>query len=164
MSINPIGFHPGARLTDPETSHEALDDRDHSRTQSQILHDVKLHGPGTEETILNRMGVPRTNASSQISALVDGGNLVNLIDPQTKKFIVLRNTSGKRARVRGLPAHQQDATLIQRLLVQMDTESEVVYARRKPPLSTAAAEKAAGRTPERRRAERRRVNRRKAAN
>ena len=156
MSINPIGFHPGARITDPETSHEALDDRDHTDTQSQILQDVKANGPGTEETILNRMGIPRTNASSQISALVESGHLVNLIDTRMKKVIKLRNTSGFRAQVRGLPAHQNDAALIGRLLVQTDNESEVPSARKKPSLSTASAEKA-----DRRRGERRRADRRK---
>jgi DNA-binding MarR family transcriptional regulator len=157
MSINPIGFHPGARVTDPETSHEALDGRDHSDTQSQILQDVKANGPGTEEMILNRMGVPRTNASSQISALVESGHLVNLIDLRTQKKIKLRNTSGARALVRGLPAHQNHAALIERLLVQMDNESEAQTARQKPSLSTAGADKAI----ERRRGERRRADRRK---
>jgi hypothetical protein len=162
MSINPIGFHRGARLTDPETSHEALDDRDHSHTQSQILQDVKVNGPGTEETILNRIGVEqRSNASSQISALVEGGHLANLIDPRTQKKIKLRNTSGFKALVRGLPAHQNDVTLIQRLLVQMDNESEMPTARRKPTLSTAAAAKAHMPGAERRQRERRKGDRRK---
>jgi hypothetical protein len=142
MSTNEIGFHPGARLTDPETSHEASDAKNHGRSQGEIVQNVAAYGPGTEETILNRMCVPRTSASSEISALVKGGNLVDLIDPRTQKVITLRNISGCRARVRGLPAHQQDTTLIQRLLVQMDTEGEVKAPRRKPPLSTAGAEKA----------------------
>ncbi len=162
MSINPIGFHPGARLTDPETSHEALDDKDHSRTQYQILQDVKANGPGTEETILNRMGVEqRSNASSQISALVQSGHLVNLIDSRTQKKIKLRNTSGARALVRGLPAHQNAVSLIAGLLVQMDNESELQTARRKPTLSTAGAEKAHSLGTERRQRERRRSERRK---
>ena len=85
MSINQIGFHPGARLTDPETSHEASDAKDHAQSQLQILQDVKVNGPGTEETILNRMGVPRTSASSEISRLVTDGHLVNLIDPRPRR-------------------------------------------------------------------------------
>jgi hypothetical protein len=162
MSINPIGFHPGARFTDPDTSHEALD-RDHSRTQSQILQDVKANGPGTEETILTRMGVEqRSNASSQISALVKNEHLVNLIDPRTQKKIKLRNTSGSPALVRGLPAHQKDAKLVEALLVRMDTEREEPRAaRRKPPLSTAGAEKANSLGTERRQRERRKGERRK---
>jgi|SRR6185312_10813081 hypothetical protein len=162
MSTKPIGSHPGARLTDPETSHEALDDRDHTRTQSQILQDVKLNGPGTEETILKRMGVEqRSNASSQISSLVQGNHLVNLTDPRTNKKIKLRNTSGSRALVRGLPAHQKDAALIQHLLVQMDTESEGPHPARKKPSQSAHAEMTIGRKTERRRGERRQRNRRK---
>lgn len=163
MSINPIGFHPGARLTDPETSHEALDDRDHSRTQSQILQDVKTNGPGTEETILTRMGVDqRSNASSQISALVKSRHLVNLIDPRTQNKIKLRNTSGSPALVRGLPTHQNDATLIEALLIRMDRESEEPRAaRKKPSLGTAGAGKAIGIGTERRRGERRQRDRRK---
>lgn len=162
MSINPIGFHPGARLTDPETSHEALDDKDHSRTQYQILQDVKVNGPGTEETILTRMGVEqRSNASSQISALVRSGHLVDLIDPRTRKNIKLRNTSGFKALVRGLPAHQNDVTLIQSLLVQMDNESEMGTAIRKPTLHVAAAARAHVPGTERRQRERRKGDRRK---
>ena len=158
MSINPISFHPGARLTDPETSHEALDERDHSRTQSEILQSMKIHGPGTEETILHRMGIyQRSNASSQISALVDAGYLVNLIDPRTRKKIKLRNTSGCRAMVRGLPVHQQDATLIEGFLVRMDTEGEEKTARRKPPISV----KVGTSSTERRQRERRQRDRRK---
>ncbi|MGB6774898.1 MAG: hypothetical protein WBE45_11005 [Terriglobales bacterium] len=161
MSTKPIGFHPGARLTDPETSHEAIDDRDHTRTQSQILQDVKVNGPGSEETILNRMGVDqRSNASSQISALVRGGHLVDLIDPRTKEVIKLRNTSGFRARVCGLPAHQHNVTLIDGLLVQMDNESEMPStSRRKPTLSTAGAARA--NSGEKRKGERRHSDRRK---
>lgn len=116
MSVNQIGFHPGARLTDPETSHEASESKDHGRSQGQILQDVSAKGPGTEEAILTRIGVQqRSDASSEISALVKGGHLVNLIDSRTKNEIKLRNTSGKRALVRGLPAHQQNTTLIQSL-------------------------------------------------
>lgn len=163
MSINQIGFHPGARLTDPETSHEASDAKDHAQSQLQILQDVKVNGPGTEETILNRMGVPRTSASSEISRLVTDGHLVNLIDPRTQKKIKLRNSSGSPAMVRGLPAHQQDASLIQSLLVQSDNElEEQRAARRKPPMSTASAEKASLPSAERRRGERRRRERRRS--
>ena len=152
MSTNPIGSHPGARLTDPETSHEAFDDKDHSRTQAQILRDVGANGPGTEETILNRMGVEqRSNASSQVSQLVKNGYLVNLTDPRTNKNIKLRNTSGSLALVRGLPAHQNDASVVDALLVRMDTEGEAPRAaRRKPPLSTTAAAKASNPGAERR--------------
>jgi hypothetical protein len=110
------------------------------------------------------MGVPqRSNASSQVSALVKSGHLVNLIDPRTQKVIKLRNTSGFPAQVRGLPAHQQDASLIQRLSIQMDTESEEKAARRKPPLSTAGVERAISLSKERRRSQRRQRDRRKAA-
>jgi hypothetical protein len=161
MSINQVGFHPGARLTDPETSHEANDAKDHRRSQAQILQDVKVNGPGSEETILNRMGVPqRSSASSEISSLVRNGHLVELIDPRDKKVIKLRNTSGCRARVRGLPAHQKDGTLIQKLVVQMDTElDEQRAARKKPPMSTVDVGKASA---ERRKRERRQRNRRKS--
>jgi len=130
----PIGFHPGARLTDPETSHEASDSKDHGRSQESILADVKENGPGTEEKILTRIGVrQRSDASSEISALVGGGHLVNLIDPRTGKNIKLRNTSGKPAMVRGLPAHQHDKVIIDTLLVQMDTENEGRSSTRKRP-------------------------------
>jgi len=163
MSINQVGFHPGARLTDPETSHEASDAKDHAQSQLQILQDVKVNGPGTEETILNRLGVPRTSASSEISRLVDDGHLVNLIDPQTKKKIRLRNRSGSPAMVRGLPAHQHDAALIQRLLVQADNElEEQRAARKKPPMSTVDVGKASSPSAERRSRERRQRNRRKS--
>jgi|SRR5579862_8889198 len=137
MSVNPIGFHPGARLTDPETSHEASDSKDHGHSQAQILSDVKLNGPGTEEAILTRMGVrQRSDASSEISALVKGGHLVNLIDPRTNKKIKLRNTSTKRALVRGLPTHQNDKTIIDALLVRMDSQSEGTSSVKKRPRST----------------------------
>jgi len=162
MSTNEIGFHPGARLTDPETSHEASEAKDHRRAQSQILQDVKVNGPGTEETILNRMGVPRTSASSEISRLVADEHLVSLIDPQTRKKIKLRNRSGSPAMVRGLPAHQQDASLIQSLLVQMDTESEEKAARRKPPVNAAGVGRATSLSTERRLRERRQRDRRKS--
>jgi DNA-binding MarR family transcriptional regulator len=162
MSSNEIGFHPGARVTDPETSHEAIDDRDHTLTQSQILHDVRVNGPGTEETILNRMGIERSSASSQISALVDGGHLKELIDPQTNEVIKLRNTSGFRARVRGLPEHQHNTALIQRLLIKRDQESELPrIERKKPSLSTAGVAKASTHGDERRHRERRQRDRRK---
>ncbi len=137
MSVTPIGFHPGARLTDPETSHEASDSKDHGHSQAAILQDVSANGPGTEETILTRIGVrQRSDASSEISALVKGGHLVNLIDPRTQKSIKLRNTSSKRALVRGLPAHQHDKALIDGLLVQMDTEDEGRSSVRKRPRSS----------------------------
>lgn len=159
----PIGSHPGARLTDPETSHEASDAKDHAHSQSRIVDDVWVNGPGTEETILNRMGVERSSASSEISSLVRNGYLVELTDPRTNDVITLRNTSGCRARVRGLPAHQRDTALIQRLLVQMDTESQLPRpARKKPTLNTAGAEKASSPSTERRLRERRQRDRRKA--
>jgi DNA-binding MarR family transcriptional regulator len=161
MSTNEIGFHPGARLTDHETSHEAFD-RDHRRTQYQILHDVKANGPATEETILNRLGIERSSASSQISALVKSGHLVDLIDTRTTKVITLRNTSGCRARVRGLPKHQHDRTIIETLLIQMDNEKDGNSKARKPALSSAGAEKAASYpSGERRHGERRKADRRK---
>lgn len=159
MSTKEIGFHPGARLTDPDTSHEALDDRDHSETQLRIMQDVEDNGPGTEAMILNRMGIERTSASSQISALVDGGYLENLIDPRTKKVIRLRNPGGSWAQVRGLPKHQRDTKLIGELLVRMDKERE--RGSRKPPLSTLGAEKSNTSGVERRRGERRKGDRRK---
>lgn len=139
MSITPIGFHPGARLTDPETSHEASDAKDHGHSQAAILQDVSANGPGTEETILNRMGVrQRSDASSEISALVKSERLVNLIDPRTQKPLKLRNTSTKRALVRGLPAHQNDTALIDSLLVRMDMENEGQSSVRKRPSSASA--------------------------
>lgn len=163
MSTNPVGFHPGARLTDPETSHEASAAKDHGHSQGDILQDVAGNGPGTEETILNRMGVPRTSGSSEISALVKNGHLVDLIDPRTGQVIKLRNISGYRARVRGLPTHQKDATVIKGLLVQSDNAlAEQRAARRKPPMSTVDAEKVIRPGAERRLRERRKGDRRKA--
>jgi DNA-binding MarR family transcriptional regulator len=136
----PIGFHPGARFTDPITSHEASDSKDHGHSQAEILANVKHKGPGTEEMILTRMGVrQRSDASSEISALVKGGHLVNLIDPRTNKTIKLRNTSNKRALVRGLPAHQNDRALIEQLLVRMDSEDAT---ERKRPASDRSAKPA----------------------
>jgi hypothetical protein len=123
-SALPVGFHPGARDTDPITSHLASDAKDHHHSQEDILANVRAEGPGTEEMILTRMGVAqRSSASSEISALVNKSeHLVNLIDPRNQKTIKLRNTSGCKALVRGLPEHQKDFALIQRLLVQMDSE------------------------------------------
>jgi hypothetical protein len=121
--MSTVVFHPGARLTDPDTSHEASETKDHGRQQTAIRRDVENNGPGTEETILNRIGVrQRSDASSEISALVKSGKLVNLYDPRTGKNIKLRNTSGKRALVRGLPEHQDDKALIERLLIEMDKQ------------------------------------------
>jgi len=163
MSVLPIGYHPGARLTDPETSHEASDAKDHGHSQAEILQDVKANGPGTEETILTRMGVrQRSDASSEISALVKSEHLVNLIDPRTAKKIKLRNTSSRPALVRGLPAHQRDATLIRSLLVQMDNDGERQAAIPKPTLSTVGASKASSPGAERRQGERRQGERRNA--
>src|SRR5260370_27259431 len=123
MSVTPIGFHPGARLTDPETSHEASDTKDHGRSQAAILQDVSVNGPGTEEAILTRIGVrQRSDASSEISSLVKSGRLVNLIDPRTQKSVTLRNTSTKRALVRGLPAHQNDNAHIDAVLRHLETQ------------------------------------------
>ena len=102
-----------ARRSDPETSHEAADLKDHGKHQAAITDDVRNNGPATEETILTRIGVrQRSDASSEISALVKSGRLVNLYDPRTGRPIKLRNTSTRRALVRGLPSHQKDTALI----------------------------------------------------
>jgi hypothetical protein len=160
MSLKPIGFHPGARSTDPDTSHEASDAKDHGRAQADIIQDVDANGPGTEETILNRMGVPRTSASSQISTLVRNGYLVDIVDPRTQKKITLRNISGCRARVRGLPKHQRDTALITALQIRMDNESDGnLTVPPKPVLGTA---RVSGPSTERRQRERRQRERRKA--
>lgn len=120
-------FHPGARTTDPSTSHEADATVDHSARQAAILADVFQNGPGTEETILTRMGFrQRSDASSEISALVEDGHLVNLIDPRTRKPLKIRNTSGKRALVRGLPAHQNNHAIMDALLVQADSGTPTI--------------------------------------
>ncbi len=116
-------FHPGARNTDPETSHEADAAVNHGARQAAIFADVFLRGPGTEETILTRMQFrQRSDASSEISTLVKSGHLINLVDPRTGKELKLRNTSGKRALVRGLPAHQKDRAIMDALLIQSDRE------------------------------------------
>lgn len=115
--------HPGARTGGSITSHEADASVNHGARQAAIFADVFLRGPGTEETILTRMEFrQRSDASSEISALVRGGHFVNLQDPRTGKDLKLRNTSGKRALVRGLPAHQKDRAIMDALLIQADRE------------------------------------------
>jgi hypothetical protein len=116
---------PSARAHDPETSHDAAATKDETSMWYAITEDVRANGPGTEETILERIGVEqRTNASSCFARLVQAGWIANLIDPRTRKTLKLRNKSTKFAMVRGLPEHQKDRSLIDSLCAQMDRERE----------------------------------------
>jgi hypothetical protein len=96
-----------ARVTDPETSHDAAAVKDDRWLWAAALRYVAEHGPSTEETILLGIGLEqRSSGSSTISQMVKQGALVNIIDPATGKPMRGMNTSGHTARLRGLPSQQ----------------------------------------------------------
>jgi hypothetical protein len=112
-----------ARHSDPDTSHMAAAHKSENSLWIAIRDDLRVNGPGTEETILNRLGLEqRSSGSSCFARMVRAGWVANLIDPVTKKHIKLRNKSGELAMVRGLPSHQAEHLLIHRLCTQMDEE------------------------------------------
>jgi len=97
---------PVARKADPETSHEAAALKDEAGLWNEIMAWLKTNGPGTEEQILDGIGLmQRSSGSSAFARMERAGWIVNLTAPDGSK-LKARNRSGRLAMVRGLPEHQ----------------------------------------------------------
>jgi hypothetical protein len=109
---------PVARKADPETSHQAAAlKQDEAGLWQDIMGWLKSNGPGTEEQILDGIGLmQRSSGSSAFARMERAGWIVNLQAPDGSK-LKARNRSSRLAMVRGLPEHQDNPVLIESLLL-----------------------------------------------